>query len=770
MPQVVHSTFQGTELHEDKRIKTPVRAASTANVTLTAPGSIIDGVTLAANDRVLLKNQTAPAQNGIYVWTGSAATMVRATDLNTAALFFFGFLVYVREGTANGGLYWAYSQPSAVTLETTAITFSAVGSPTFSGEVTASDFKATGLTGATAGTRLVGATASGAPSSGTFSAGDVVPALNGAIWVCTVAGSPGTWANVGFSSPMTTVGDLIVGGTAGAETRLAAGAATTVLTSNGAATLPTWQAPAGGGGGGAVGIASGGMVPIQVIGPLAAAAATVTFTVPSTYRNLRIVAQARGDSAATLVNINMQVNGDTAANYDSESLQWSAATVSASDGLGLTNANVGQLPAANSVANQAGEVEILFPNYSSTTFRKQGFYRAALKNASLDVGGAHVGISGVATWRSTAAITSISLFLSAGNFIAGSVFTLWGEADSAPTLPASQSSLIQEVVLGASAATISLANIPQTYRDLRLVMQTRGDTAATNFEVRMQFNGDTGANYTRTLWDSPSTGLADTQAFFGIATLAGATASANQAGSVMTTIPNYTATTFFKDVFSSAREVSLIRESANGGTWSSLAAINSILLFPSAGNFVAGTTVRLYGEPATSLPKIAEVVLAANQTTISFTAIPQTYRTLRLIGQTRCTGATANTRMVAQFNGDATAANYEAEHLAGLAATTLAEALTTLTGAYVGDILLSTAAAGRATALEVVIPNYAAATFQKQAMSRAGSSDGTATNGRAMHQALANWANTAAITSIVLALSTADSFATGSVFTLYGEP
>lgn len=54
-----------------------------------------------------------------------------------------------------------------------------------------------GLTGATAATRYVGATSSGAPASGTFAVGDFSIDQTGKIFVCTAAGSPGTWAQVG---------------------------------------------------------------------------------------------------------------------------------------------------------------------------------------------------------------------------------------------------------------------------------------------------------------------------------------------------------------------------------------------------------------------------------------------------------------------------------------------------------------------------------------------------------------------------------------------
>ena len=68
---------------------------------------------------------------------------------------------------------------------------------TGSGEIVATDFKVTGLTGATAGTtRLVGVTASGPPTTGTFTAGDIVADQTGTFWVCITGGTPGTWTNV----------------------------------------------------------------------------------------------------------------------------------------------------------------------------------------------------------------------------------------------------------------------------------------------------------------------------------------------------------------------------------------------------------------------------------------------------------------------------------------------------------------------------------------------------------------------------------------------
>lgn len=62
-------------------------------------------------------------------------------------------------------------------------------------------FVAGGLTGATNPTRYVGGTTSGAPTAGTFSVGDFVISANGAIWVCTSAGTPGTWSAIVGATP-----------------------------------------------------------------------------------------------------------------------------------------------------------------------------------------------------------------------------------------------------------------------------------------------------------------------------------------------------------------------------------------------------------------------------------------------------------------------------------------------------------------------------------------------------------------------------------------
>lgn len=106
--------------------KQPVVAASTANVNLasTLDGITIDDVTLVAGDRVLLKNQTNPAENGIYIVAASPGTAGRPSDFDQTSPIneINGAAVFVRNGTVNGN--YGFTQIDDVTtIGTDSITF-----------------------------------------------------------------------------------------------------------------------------------------------------------------------------------------------------------------------------------------------------------------------------------------------------------------------------------------------------------------------------------------------------------------------------------------------------------------------------------------------------------------------------------------------------------------------------------------------------------------------------------------------------------------------
>jgi hypothetical protein len=79
---------------------TDVKVASNSNINLSAPQSTIDGIYLSKYDRVLVKNQTNKAQNGIYI--ASSGSWTRSTELDVNAEFINWKTVYVSSGTING--------------------------------------------------------------------------------------------------------------------------------------------------------------------------------------------------------------------------------------------------------------------------------------------------------------------------------------------------------------------------------------------------------------------------------------------------------------------------------------------------------------------------------------------------------------------------------------------------------------------------------------------------------------------------------------------
>jgi hypothetical protein len=100
-----------------------VHVASVANINLSNPGtSTFDGHVLTSGDRVLVKNQTLPAENGIYVFNGSSSAMTRATD-SDAWDELVGTLVYVDIGTVNAEARYFCTSNTGGTIGSTAVTY-----------------------------------------------------------------------------------------------------------------------------------------------------------------------------------------------------------------------------------------------------------------------------------------------------------------------------------------------------------------------------------------------------------------------------------------------------------------------------------------------------------------------------------------------------------------------------------------------------------------------------------------------------------------------
>lgn len=99
--------------------KEPVRVSSTGNLTLSG-AQTIDGVAVAAGDRVLVRLQTTVSQNGIYVVSSGA--WVRSTDFDANSEV-LGASCFVSEGTSLGNTVWVMTTDGPITLGTTALVF-----------------------------------------------------------------------------------------------------------------------------------------------------------------------------------------------------------------------------------------------------------------------------------------------------------------------------------------------------------------------------------------------------------------------------------------------------------------------------------------------------------------------------------------------------------------------------------------------------------------------------------------------------------------------
>ena len=124
------STDAATKAYVDAQlqgldVKNSVRVATTANGTLSsafANNSTVDGVTLATNDRILIKDQSTGSENGIYIVNASGAP-TRATDFDADSEVTGGTFFFVEEGTVNADNGFVLTNDGAITVGTTALTF-----------------------------------------------------------------------------------------------------------------------------------------------------------------------------------------------------------------------------------------------------------------------------------------------------------------------------------------------------------------------------------------------------------------------------------------------------------------------------------------------------------------------------------------------------------------------------------------------------------------------------------------------------------------------
>lgn len=193
----------------DSDLKSSCRVTTTSNITLSgsAPNTY-DGITLVANDRILVQGQTDGTQNGIYfvsiLGTGSNGTWTRATDAQYAYSLSPGVVIYIEEGTANGNRFYVINTPGNIVIGTTSITFTSFNGPR--GGNTMLQFNdATTLAGATYWSYN--------KTSGNLYSNSTTASTTSTTGALVVTGGVGIGGVVNLASDLNVGGNLVVSGT-----------------------------------------------------------------------------------------------------------------------------------------------------------------------------------------------------------------------------------------------------------------------------------------------------------------------------------------------------------------------------------------------------------------------------------------------------------------------------------------------------------------------------------------------------------------------------
>lgn len=198
----------GIHFHQPVRVESPINLNATYNngtagvgATLTNAGTqvalVVDGVTVATNDRVLVYQQTNQTQNGIYVVTntGSGSTnwvLTRASDANTyvinsAAGLSEGSTVFVQQGSTGAGETYTCNTSGTITFGTTNITFAQISSAQIYSAGTGLTLSGTQFSITNVGTAGTYGSASSVPVFSTNAQGQVTSATPTAIAIAAAA-------------------------------------------------------------------------------------------------------------------------------------------------------------------------------------------------------------------------------------------------------------------------------------------------------------------------------------------------------------------------------------------------------------------------------------------------------------------------------------------------------------------------------------------------------------------------------------------------------
>ena len=151
---------------------------------------------------------------------------------------------------------------------------------------------------------------------------------------------------------------------------------------------------------------------------LGSAQSSVTFSSLGSYTDLILVSNVAVATAGT--SLNMRFNSDSAGNYSYTTLYGDGTSAASVRGTNATKGYIAWYVAPNTSLEMVNVTHIM--NYGNNTTYKTAISRANRASASNSPGTESV----VSLWRSTAAITSITIAADSGNISTNSTFTIYG--------------------------------------------------------------------------------------------------------------------------------------------------------------------------------------------------------------------------------------------------------------------------------------------------------------------------------------------------------
>lgn len=615
----------------------------------------------------------------------------------------------------------------------------------------------------------------------------------------TSGGTGETTATDAFNalSPNTTKGDLIVhNGTNNIRLPVGSTDGHALIVDAAEAAGVKWAEVSGGGGGGEGGILiSDAEIKVLLDSSTLGSAGTFSSTgFSADYKDLIIRARIRSTAnvAAPGDLVYLLFNGDTTTtNYHSQR--------GGGYNNGPSNAEAilplaAYVPGASSPTGAYAWVEIVIPNYTSTTIRKSAFVKVMQEPSAdtLEV------LIFMVHWDSTAAITQIDIVTDndpTDLFDVGSEYTLYGatEADVAGFLVGGTTidDVLIEVLSGentlSASGQLDVSSISQDGLDLICYGKIRGNVASNYDLLHIFLNGDyTATNYysQRQLTQNATPDDTESNAPDG-GDFTAANATTGNFSNFIIRIPEYSSSgqkKIYVQIFGSRIDGN-ISMGETVITWTGTTPITQITLRPdgyATDSFIAGSYIKVYRKklsdigaggngteyiPSAMVHELLYSSVLSGTGRFDYGSIPQTYDDLYIKLRIRTSQATTVDSPYIYFSGDETATNYHSQRTAG--SNNSAQAFE-YNAPILGTAAGTTSPAGEYSLYEIWIRDYASTVFRKLAIADYTTEFDVASMQTGTHGIL--WESTNAITRVSIQPDgyPTDGFLSGSYIEVYG--